>query len=255
MRRREKFILSSLLLTFALFGIQLVPLELRVLAIALFFFLTYVVSAWALLEDLNGAEWFMIVPFPGVYAIAVSLFYYLLPENIWSRLAILGIFGIGMYALYLTSNIFSVAKMRTIQLLRAAQAIALLFTLIIALLLYNTLFSLYPPFWVNGFIVCVISFPLALFSLWSIELPKKIDRSLYYQAIAAGLTVGELAMVLSFLPASLWTISLYLVSLLYVLLGVMTTKISQRLFKNTVWEYLSVWGVISVIFFVLLEWK
>src|SRR3989339_1082421 len=104
MRRREKFILSSLFLSLALFGIQLVPLEFRVLAIALFFFLTYAVSAWALFEDLNGAEWFMIVPFPGMYAVAVSLFYYLLPENIWSKLAILGIFGVGMYALYLTAN-------------------------------------------------------------------------------------------------------------------------------------------------------
>jgi len=255
MRRREKFILSSLFLSLALFGIQLVPLEFRVLAIALFFFLTYAVSAWALFEDLNGAEWFMIVPFPGMYAVAVSLFYYLLPENIWSKLAILGIFGVGMYALYLTANIFSVAKMRTIQLLRAAQAIALLFTLIIALLMYNTLFSLYPPFWVNGLAVFVITFPLALISLWSIELNKKIDKSIYLQAFAAAALVGELAIVISFLPASLWTISLYLVALLYVVLGVMTTKISGRLFKNTVWEYLSVWGFMSLIFFALLQWK
>jgi hypothetical protein len=127
MRRREKFLLSSLILSFGLLSTQYVPLHFRFLAIALFFFVTYAVSAWALFEDLNGIEWLTVIPLPGMYAVSVALFYFLLPESTFTRVAILALFGVGMYALYLTSNIFTVAKVRTIQLLRAAHAVGLLF--------------------------------------------------------------------------------------------------------------------------------
>jgi hypothetical protein len=121
MRKREKFLVSSFVLSFALLGTQYVPLDFRLLATVLFFFITYAVSSWALFEDLGGVEWLTVVPLPSYYAISVSLFYFLLPENLLSRILILALFGVGMYAMYLTTNIFSVAKVRTIQLLREQQ--------------------------------------------------------------------------------------------------------------------------------------
>jgi len=140
MRRREKFIIVSVLLSLGLLATQYVPIDWRYAAIGIFALISYLMSAWALSDDLQIYEWLTILPLPVLYASSVALFYFLLPEVLLSRLAILAVFGVGMYALFLTANIFSVAKGRTIQLLYAARAIALFFTMIISLLLTNTIF-------------------------------------------------------------------------------------------------------------------
>src|SRR5690554_6157654 len=135
MRRREKFVIASVVLSLGLWSLQLIQLEYRYYAVAVFSIITYLVSAWSLAEDLQRFEWATILPFPALYAASVALFYFLLPESVLSRLFSVGLFGVGMYALLLTSNIFSVAKGRTIQLVYAAHAIGLLFTLLTSLLL------------------------------------------------------------------------------------------------------------------------
>ncbi|MEK7457975.1 MAG: hypothetical protein AAB612_00595 [Patescibacteria group bacterium] len=256
MRKREKFLVSSFVLSFALLGTQYVPLDFRLLGTALLFFVTYAMSAWALFDDLGGIEWFMVVPFPCLYAISVSLFYFLLPENILSKIAVLALFGVGMYAIYLTCNIFSVAKFRTIQLLRAAHAVSFLFTtLLIEFFFANTIFSLHLPFWANGLAISLATFPLVLISLWSIELKQKLDISLLHQAITVAVLMGELAIGISFLPTTLWAASLCIVGSMYAVLGVLVTKLSGRLFQNTVWEYVGVWIVMLLAFFAMVQWK
>jgi len=255
MRRREKFILSSILLSLGLLATQYISLDYRLLAVGVFFFITYAVSAWALFEDIEGIEWMTTVPFPALYAVSVSLFYFLLPSNILSRIAILLLFGVGMYGLYLTSNIYSVAKMRTIQLLRAAHAVGLFFVLLIMFFFANTLFSFHYPFWVNGVGSALACFPLAIITLWSIELKKKIERSLWLDAGMVSVLVGFLSMVVSFFPASIWVNSVYVVGALYTCLGILITKLEGKLFKNTVYEYMSMWVIMSIAFFFLLPWK
>ena len=96
MRRREKFVIGSIVLTLCLLAVQYTSLDIRYLAIAIFTFFTYVVSTWALFDDLQVHERLTIVPFPSLYAAAVSLFYFLLPDNFLSQLVILVLFGVGM---------------------------------------------------------------------------------------------------------------------------------------------------------------
>lgn len=255
MRKREKFLISSFLLSFGLLGTQYVPLDFRMLATAMLFFVTYAVSAWALYEELHGIEWLTIVPFPALYATSVSIFYFLLPENLLSKVIVLVLFGIGMYATYLTGNIFSVAKFRTIQLLRAAHAIGFLMTLLISFFFTNTILSFHWPLWMNGIIVTLTSFPLALISLWSIELKQKIERPILFQSIMIAVLMGELALAVSLLPTTIWNSSLLLVGSFYAGLGILISKLNGRLFQNTAWEYVSVWLVIATSFLILLQWK
>ena len=252
MRKRAKFLLASVLLSFGLLATQYVPLDYRLLATSLFFFVTYGISSWALWDELSGIEWFTVVPFPGLFAVAMSLFYFLLPENILSRIAVFAAFGVGMYAVYLTSNIYAVAKTRTIQLLRAAHAIGLYLTLILFFLFTNALFSYRLPFWMNGVGMFIIAFPLTLMQLWAIELKKHMTSDVVWMAISASFLLAQSAVALSFFPATLWTISLYLVGVAYAVLGVLTTKITGKLFLNTVYEYAAVWGVIVLAFGILL---
>lgn len=255
MRKREKFLISSLILSFALLGTQYVPLDYRLLGTALLFFVTYAVSAWALFEELNGIEWITVVPFPAWYASSVSVFYFLLPENLLSKSIVLVLFGVGMYAIYLTSNIYAVAKFRTIQLLRAAHTVGFLITLLITFFFSNTVFSFHWPFWANGIAIACTTFPQALLSLWSVELKNRIDKSIFYQSIAVAVLAGELAIVISFLPISLWIASLSIVGGLYTALGILVSQLHGKLFRNTAWEYTSVWIVILAAFFFTVQWK
>lgn len=251
MRRREKFIVVSVLLSLGLLATQYIPLSWRYLGIGIFTLFSYLMSAWALSDDLQAYEWLTIVPFPAIYAAATALFYFLLPEVLGSRLVLLAIFGIGMYALFLTSNILSVAKGRTIQLLYAAHAVGLFFTMFTSLLLTNTIFSLRLPFYWNALTMVVAHFLLVLMSLWSVNLEPKISKEVLGYSAFFTLLLAEFAICFSFLPMQVWHVSLFMMSLVYVGLSLFQNLLKGRLFKNTITEYTLV-GVLMLILFILM---
>lgn len=251
MRRREKFIIVAILLSLGLLAIQYIPLDWRYLGVLALFIFSYFGSVWALFDDLQSHEWLTIAPFPALYASSVALFYFLLPEVFLSRLFIVAVFGVGMYALLLTSNIFSVAKGRTIQLLYAAHAVALFFIMITSLLFSNVIFSLRLPFYINAGLLFLTHFPLVLSALWSIELKQKLDKELILYSLIFSLLLAELAIVFSFLPMQIWNQALFIMSFLYVGLSVLQSFLKGRLFKNTINEYNLV-AILMVILFVLM---
>ncbi len=255
MRRREKFVLSSILLSLGLLSVQYVTLDWRYVGVIIFTLISYFVSAWALSDDLQRFEWFTILPLPALYAGAIGAFYFLLPESILSRSFNLLLFGVGMYALYLTANIYSVAKGRTIQLLHAAHAIGFLFTLLTSLLFLNTIFSHRFPFYINAPLVGLTHFPLIFLFLWAVKLEPKIEPHLLKLSGLLTLFLVELAIVFSLLPFSVWNIALFLMSFMYMGLGILQSYLQDRLFQNTLNEYIIVASFVSVLFFILLPWK
>lgn len=255
MRRREKFVITSVLLSLGLLGVQYVSLDLRYWVVGFLFIISFFLSAWALSDDLQAHEWFTVVPFPAFYAAAVGLFYFLLPESFISKLIILGVFGVGMYALFLTSNIYSVAKGRTIQLLHAAHAIGLLFTLLTSLLFTNTVFGMRLPFYLNGLLVGGLHFPLVLMSLWSVNLENYINREILALSGVLTIFLVELALVLSFFPFSQWHLALFIMAFLYVSLGILHNYLKERLFENTLREYSLVAVFVIIMFIILFPYK
>lgn len=255
MRRREKFVITAALLGLGLFLVQLISLEYRYWAILIFSAISYVLSAWALSEDLQKFEWATILPFPALYAGGVSLFYFLLPENIISRFFILGLFGVGTYALLLTANIYSVAKGKAIQLLHAAHAVGLFFTLLTSLLFTNTIFSLNLPFYVNGVLVGLVHLPLVYMSLWSVNLEPRVERREVVMASLLNLFLIELAIIISFFPLSDWNRALFIMAILYLGLGVLHNFLRGILFSNTLREYSLVAALVGVVFLLLLPLK
>lgn len=251
MRRREKFIIVSVLLSLGLLAIQYIPLDWRYFGVLALFIMSYFGSVWALFSDLQAYEWLTITPFPALYASSVALFYFLLPEVFLSRLLVVAVFGIGMYALLLTSNIFSVAKGRTIQLLYAAHAVALFFIMITSLLFSNVIFSLRLPFYLNAVLLFAAHFPLVLSALWSIELKQKIAKDVILYSVIFSLLIAELSALFSFLPMQVWNQALFLMSFLYVGLSILQSFFKGRLFRNTINEYNLV-SILMLILFVLM---
>lgn len=255
MTKRQKFLLSAGLLSVGLLMIQYVPLDYRYVAIFGFFLVTYLVSAWALFEDLKAIEWLTILSLPSLYAVAIGLFYFLLPGNWISRLVIVTFFGLGMYALYLTENIYSVAAVRTIQLLRAAHAVGFLLSILTIVLIYNTIFSLQWPFWANGILVFVASFPIILQGLWSIRLENSVSPTIWKMAGGLSLIYANTAVVLSFLPVTVWIAALFLGAMVYVSLGLLQHELSERLFARTITEYVVVGVLVLLATMLVTPWK
>ena len=250
MQRREKFVLASVILSFGLLFVQYISLDWRYVAVAVFSLLTYLISAWALSEDLQRIEWMTIVPFPALFAAAVALFYFLLPANIISRIALLGIFGVGVYAQLLTANIFSVAKGRTIQLLHAALAVGLLFTLITSILFTNTIYSLQLPFYWTTLAIAVTHWPLMFMSLWAVNLSNPIQKEVWVYSGVLTLLLAEVSLLLCFIPLTDWYIALFIMSLVYVGVSLLRSHLMGRLFAQTATEYTLV-SIFVVLMFII----
>ena len=233
----------------------MVPVEWRYLAILGFGALTYFISALVLKEDLQAREWLLILPFPTLYSLTIAAFYFLLPDNFWSLVFILGLFVLGAYSIFLTSNIFSVAKERNIQLLNAAQATALFFAIIISLLGSQTIFSLNLPFYFNFLAIFLLHFPLSLTISWSVNLEEKISLTLWQLSFFSALIMAEFALVFSFLPMNNWNIALLLMSVFYLILGIIQTYLREKLFRQVINEYLFLTGFIILIFLLFFPGK
>jgi len=161
--------------------------------VPVFALVTILSTLWALKdEDFSGVEWLTLPILPSMFAIASLLVFPLLPagfDNIFSlavssdtsqllsagvRLFFLAVFVVGYYASILSANIFNIAAIRNIQLLRVAHSIGFLVTVVTALLFYLVLFSLHLSGFLNFFLVMLVSGPLIFQAIWSTKLEAKI---------------------------------------------------------------------------------
>lgn len=240
MRKRQKFVLTAVVLAAGVWGIQLAALEWRYWLIGLMVGVTWVLASWSLREGLMGVEWLTIPLLPTLFSAGVGLFYILLPPHWLAKLLIVALFGVGQYALLLTANIFSVAAIRTIALFRAASAVGFVMTLLTGFLLYDTILSFRFGFWIIVPLVVLISFLLLLPGLWSVELEERVSKKIISYSGWLSLMQGLLAVAISFWPVSLTVASLFMTAGMYVYLGIVQHHFASKLFKQTVWEYVTV---------------
>lgn len=237
------------LLTLGLVTTQLLASDLRFLIVGVLATATYFLSAWALREEFSGVEWFTLLVLPTLFTLAVGLAYFLLPVRWITRLPVVALYALGVYALLLTENIYNVAAARTIQLLRAASAVGFLLTLITAFLLFQTFLSLHLPFWINFGGVFFITLPLVLQALWTVNLGEGISERVAIWSLFSSLTLAELTLAFSFWPLNLSLLTLFLTAVIYALLGVGREYLAGRLFKRTLAEF---FFVPTIIFFIII---
>ncbi len=252
--KREKFALIVGILTGGLFLVQLVGPNLRYPFIFILVGLTYFLSAWGLREELTGVEWLTLLILPAMYAGALSFFYFLLPVRWLTRLPTAILFAVGMYAILLVENIYNVAAIRTIQLLRAAHSVGLLLTLFTVFLVYSIVFSLHAPFYWNLPLVLLVSFPLVLQALWVMKLEEKISGEIIFYAVVISLGLGEMAFVFSFWPIQGILEALFLTTGFYTVVGIVQQHLIERLFQRTMVEFMAVSGIVFALVLFTTSW-
>lgn len=252
--KRRKFIISSLFLSLGLVSVQLGLISDRYLAILALSLLTIPLVFWSLRESLKGSIWLTSWIIPVLFTTGVGLFYFLLPSSWITAVPVILIYFFGMYALFLSENIFSVAAIRTIQLFRSASAVSFLLTLLTAFLLYDTIWSFRLPFYFNGLLVLLVSFLLFLHGSWAVNLEEKITKKIVLYSLILSIGLGEIAIVISFWPVTVSLASLFLTSVVYVALGLGQANLNDRLFRKTVKEYLVVFSLVLLILLFYTTW-
>jgi len=254
--KRTRFVISASILAGVLLLTQLVPFSWRYFSIAGLFLLSSLLSSWSLSEGIN--TWLMrliIAILPSFFSVGVALFYFLFPESAIYQLFLLIFFAFAIYVIFLTENIFTVASIRTIALLRAAQTVGFLVTLLTVFFWYNTIFSFRFFGWWNALLVLLVSFPLIFQALWSADLSEKPKNNILLFSLIFSLFVGELSLIVSFFPVNVLTGSLFLTCSVYILVGLGSAWLVGRLFHQTVREYLVVGGLMFLFLLVTTSWR
>ncbi len=250
--KRHKIIITSLILFIGLLSTQLVPFYLTVKFILGLAGLSYVLSFWALWQkdekfsfSANKLQAVILLILPTLFTLAVASYYFLLPVRWLTRVPVALIFGLTFYALLLSQNVFNVSSVRTIPLYRVASTVILVLTLLTAFLLFNVIFSLNLNFLYNGLIVFLLSGPLILQILWTIEMENLTSVMIVYTLLLS-LVLGEVGIVLSFWPISQAMASLILSTTLYITLGLSTQYLREKLSEKITWEYV-IWGILILL--------
>jgi hypothetical protein len=194
----------------------------------------------------------LVLPF--FFTVSVGLFWFLLPSSIFARIPIVILYGFGIYALCLTANIYTVAAIRTIALLRAAKGVGFVLTLVTFFLVFDTILSVRWPVYISSLVVFSASFPLYLQSYWSINLEKFMSLSVLKFSLISSLIVGEIAISLFFWPVTVVVGSLFLTVTAYMLVGLGQAGLEGRLFKQTAREYLLLGLLVFIGMFFATRW-
>lgn len=254
--KRVRFLISALILSGALLFVQTSSFGYRYQLIGGLAVLAFGLSYWSLREGINS---FLIslatAALPALFSVGAALFYFLFPESLYYRVFLLGFFAFTVYVIFLTENIFTVASIRTIALLRTAHTVGFLITLLTAFFFYNTVFSFrFFPWW-NMALVVVVSFPLLIQLFWAQKLAGKISKKTLLFSSFSSLFIGQMALMISFYPADVLTRSLFLTCVLYIISGLGTAKIKERFFHRTVKEYLIVGGLMLAVLLLTISWR
>lgn len=249
--KRKRFVIVSCFLTFFLVFIQTSEVKERFFLSAIFGGVTYILFWFGLFEDIAKIEWLTLFCLPVLFSIAVSLWYFLLPVRWITRLMVAIPYGITIYFLLLTENIYNVAAARTIQLLRVARTVGSFISILTVFLFFWTLFSFDLLYIWNFLLIFSFCFLISVSFFWSFKLSEVIDRSVFYFALVVSLTVAEMGYVLSFWPVDSLMNTLFLSTIFYSFLGIGENYFLQRPVVRSLWIYL--FGVLGVLVLMIIS--
>lgn len=252
--KRKKFIISSIILSLGFVAILWLPQSYRFLSIGSLGILSLILFFWALKEGLGKDATLLTLILPFYFTCSIGLFWFLLPTSIFTQIPIVILYGFGIYTFFLTANIYSVAAIRTIALMRAARGVGFVLTLLIFFLVFDTVLSLRLTVYLVSTTIAVTSFPLFLQGYWSIVLDKKVPSDLIRISLVSSLALGEAAAALFFWPVTVAVGSLFLTVAAYLLLGLGQSKLEGRLFIQTIREHLVLGLLVFIGMFLATNW-
>ncbi len=256
MDKEKKFIFTSVVLSLGFLAINFVSDSYRIFTILGLTFATLILFIFSLWEGLGINSTLLSLILPPLFTLGVGIFWFLVPTSPLVRLPIVILYGAGIYVLNRTENIFTVSSFKTIPLFRAARWIGFILTFFTGFLLYNAIISIKADIFVTSLGVFLISLFLLLQGLWVSLIEKKdlILNKMFLYSFVFALGIVEASILLYFWPVTVVVGSIFLTTLVYILLGLGQAQLEGRLFRQTVSEHLWVGLVVFVIMFLATHW-
>ena len=252
--KRKRFLITSVLLAGGFVFLQTLGDAYRFVGIAVLGATTLLLFVWSLWEGLGWNATLLSLVLPIYYTVGVGLFWFLLPSSVLARVPVVILYGVGIYALVLTANIYTVSAIRTIALLRAAKGIGFVLTLGTAFLVLDAVLSSRPSQILGVVMVLVVSIPLFYQALWVSGIGHNFDRTTLLMSAVFSLILAEIYAALYFWPVTVVVGSLFLTTGVYVLLGLGQARLEQRLFGQTLRDYLTVGFLVMLGMFIATRW-
>jgi hypothetical protein len=253
--KRQIFVGVTIILTALLLLTQTVSLELRYQFVVLLSVLTYILAAYALRDDLSGVEWFTLLVPISLFSSSIAVFYFLLPVRWLTRIPVALLYGVGMYALLLTNNIYNVAAIRTIALLRAGRSVGFILNLVSFYLLTLAILSQrWNPF-STAFTVGVLGYVLTIPALWCIELGPVVSRRVRRLSMVIATILTQAVWALSFLPVLVPMASLLYTAIYYSMVGIAQEYLDEKLYKKIVTEFVAVTVIVLSMVLLTMNWR
>ncbi len=252
--KRQRFVIAVIILSLELFFSQHLLGKSGFFIVFFQAFFTVVLLFLSNYRDIkdNFTVYFFVLPF--FYSLSFGLFYFLVPARFLSKIVLTTLYAVGLYSLFLSINIFTVASMRTIALLSSARTVSFIITLISYFFLTNVLFTFDFSAILTATLLFIYSFFFIGYSIWTFTL----DRQFLAQGLwvfCLSLCLFELAFVLWFWPASPTILAIFLTGLLYIIVGLSHVWFDKRLFRSVLWEYIWVAVIVSSILFLFTSWR
>jgi hypothetical protein len=261
MSKRFKYFISSLISAIGFFMFISLPYDLRyfglmvgvVLVVFCFWFGLGIIFERSLYTRV------MSVLLPVGFFTGFGLFGALLPYNTVTAVIQSAAFGLVLYGMFLVENVFLVAiGFKTVPLYRAAYTVSLIFTLLTAFFMFDSLFSFRLSFWMNGLWAMLISVLVFLYQFWAIAIELPDDgksKNIKTYVFIPSILMAELATVFSFWPTGIFKGSIYLVSVIYIFSGLISAEIRDRLFRRTVLQYIWVGVAVTAAALLITKWR
>lgn len=252
--KRQRFILAVVILSLGLFVSEHTLGKSGVFVSFALSFLTSFFIFLANRKDIkeNFSPSVFILPF--FYSLSFGLFYFLVPSRFLTRIIITSLYGVGLYSLFLTQNIFILASIRTIALLSSARTVSFILTLVSYFFLSNIIFSLDFPLIPTAMLLFICSYFLVTHSIWTYTLEKSFfPQPLWVLALSSAIV--ETSLILWFWPTSPTFIALFLTGFFYTIVGLSHVWYEKRLFRGVLWEYLWVGVIVFCILILSTSWK
>ncbi len=252
--KRIRFVISTVSLTLLVLFSTFFFFDKSVIFIPLLVVASYGATFFSLYEGIEKIEWYMLFLVPILLSVAMYLFYFLFPVRWLTRIPFILIYGISMYAVLLSSNIFNVGVEKNLQLYRAGFSVNYFIQTMVFFLLGNVLASFHWGFLANAMIFGILAFAMSLQLYWSIRLDMHVRKEVLNHAWLTGLLVAEGAIFLSFIPLQESIFALVLAVLYYSIAGLTHLHLDDRLFKHSIREYATILIVILAILYLSISW-
>lgn len=234
--KRQRLVTAVLLLSLSLFISEYFLGKSGIFMVFVLSFVTDLFLFFALYEDLKENFYPQVFILPFFYSLAFGLFYLLVPARLLTRIMMTSLYGVGLYSLFLSNNIFTVSSIRTIALLSSARTVSFAIILLSYFFLTNVVYSLHTNILVTNLLILFFTFPITLYSVWIYTLERDLKVNLIWP-ISLTVLILEASTMLWFWPSTPTLISLFLTGVFYTVIGLSQAWFEKRLFRGVIFEY------------------